>query len=178
MKLPLHYYGSKILRTKATPIAKITPEIRQLAHDMIETMRFYRGVGLAANQVGHTIALFVASVAPDGSSEDGRNRVYINPKVLWYSDEKRLGDEGCLSIPNCYIPIERPIRVGIEATDLDGNVFQLTLEGLAAANFFHENDHLNGVLHIDRTDAKTRRLIEPKLREIKKKYPPPSSNLP
>ncbi len=167
MKLPLQYYGSKLLRTKATPITEITPEIRQLAYDMIETMLAHRGIGLAACQVGKPVAMFVASVSPDGTSQDSVNRIYINPKILWYSAEKQYETEGCLSIPKCYVPVERPLRIGAQAMDLNGHIFEMTLEGLGATNFCHENDHLNGVLHIDRTDAKHKKEIEKALRAIK-----------
>jgi peptide deformylase len=172
LKLPLHYYGSKILRMKTNPITEITPEIQQLASDMIETMVSIRAIGLAANQVGKLVSIFVSSVDPQGISQDSVNRVFINPKILWYSDEKQYEQEGCMSIPNTYIYIERPMRIKIEAMDINGKMFQLDLEGLGASNFCHENDHLNGVLHIDRVDAKQRRDIETKLRQIKKKYNP------
>lgn len=172
MKLPLHYYGSKILRTKAEPITEITSQIRQLAYDMIESMHAYHAVGLAGCQVGQPVALFVTCIEPDGSSREGVNRIYINPKILWYSSEKQYESEGCMSIPKCYVYVERPLRVGVEAQDLDGKVFQLELEGLGASNFCHENDHLNGVLHIDRIDPKQRKTIEAKLKAIKQTYNP------
>jgi peptide deformylase len=172
LKLPLHYYGSKVLRTKASPIKEITPEIRQLAHDMIESMHAYNAIGLAAGQVGHPIALFVTCIEPDGTSREGVNRIYINPKILWYSSEKQYESEGCMSIPKCYVYVERPLRIGVEAMDLDGKTFELTLENLASSNFCHENDHLNGVLHIDRIDARQKKEIEGKLRAIKAKYNP------
>ncbi|MDP1836090.1 MAG: peptide deformylase [Chlamydiales bacterium] len=170
MKLPLHYYGSKILRMKAAPITEITPEIRQLAYDMIETMNSMKAIGLAANQVGQLVTIFVSTVEPDGSSQFGPNRIYINPRIVWYSSEKQYEQEGCMSIPKTYVYVERPMKMGIEAQDLDGNTFELELEGLGASNFCHENDHLNGVLHIDRIDPKQRREIEAKLKAIKKAY--------
>ena len=77
-----------------------------------------------------------------------------------------------MSIPKTYVYIERPMEVTVEAMDLDGKTFQLTLRELAAANFCHENDHLNGVLHIDRIDAKQRKTIEARLKAIKQTYNP------
>lgn len=172
MKLQLRYYGDKILRTKTTPVTEVTPEVRQIAHDMIESMHAYNAVGLAANQVGHLISMFVTGIQPDGSWDEKINRVYINPKLLWYSSEKQYEAEGCMSIPKTYVYVERPLEVGVEAMDLDGKTFQLILKELAAANFCHENDHLNGVLHIDRIDAKQRKAIEARLKAIKQTYNP------
>ncbi len=172
MQLKLRYYGDKILRTKATPVTEITAEVRQLAYDMIESMHAYNAVGLAANQVGHLISMFVTGIQPDGSWDENINRVYINPKILSYSEQKQYEPEGCMSIPKTYVYIERPMEVTVEAMDLDGKTFQLTLRELAAANFCHENDHLNGVLHIDRIDAKQRKTIEARLKAIKQTYNP------
>lgn len=169
LKLPLQYYGSKILRTQSRPILEITQQIRQLAADMIETMHAIEAIGLAANQVGETVAMFVTTVEPDGSSQYGVNRIYINPKIISYSSEKQYEQEGCMSIPGIYIPVERPMYVKIEAQDLYGKVFQLDLAALGSANFCHENDHLNGVLHIDRISTKQRRAIDASLRAIKRR---------
>lgn len=183
MILKLAYLGDPVLRQKTKPIEAITEDIRQLVQDMIETMEAANGIGLAAPQVHRSLALFVAKVPiqqPDNSWAEGKLRVFINPKILSYSEECSISSEGCLSIPKIYVDVIRPHKISIQAMDLEGKIFVLELSGLEARNFMHENDHLNGTLIIDRMDKKERKQIESKLRELKKaiqqgkiKNPPP-----
>lgn len=173
MLLPLYYYDHPILRKKCHPIAEITPEIRQLALDMIETMDKWDGAGLAAPQVGHSVRLFV--LREYLFTEDGRwtlspPKVYINPKLTSPEGDVVLENEGCLSLPGLRIEIPRPNQITIEATDLDGNVFVEHLHGYNARLRMHENDHINGVLFIDRLGVRERKKIEPILREMKRKW--------
>lgn len=176
MELPLAYYGDNVLRKKVVPIAEITEEIRKLAEDMIETMRAKNGIGLAAPQVHQSLAIFVTEVPiadNDETSEEakwlpGKVRVYINPKILNYSEEKWTNDEGCLSIPNIYGPVTRPVSIKVQATDLEGNEFTEELSWLEARCVMHENDHINGVLFIDRVKGRERTELERKLRALKK----------
>ncbi|MCH9626695.1 MAG: Peptide deformylase [Chlamydiales bacterium] len=173
MKLPLRYYGDPVLRQKAEPIEEITDEIRQLAHDMIETMLAVNGIGLAATQVGHMVRLFVSNV--DYEDESGEVHlceplVYINPILSNPSDMLVERTEGCLSIPNLHTAVVRPHSVEVEAQDLEGTFFKKVCEGYLARNIMHENDHLNGVLFIDRIKGKRRTLLEPELRRIKQCY--------
>lgn len=173
MKLPLAYYGDPILRKKAARIEAIDDDIRQLVNDMLETMEANNGAGLAAPQVHRSIALFLANIdipGPDGKWLPGRLRVCLNPKVLSVSEEEWEWSDGCLSIPNLWRKITRPIRAEVEYTNLQGERVQETLQGPEAWCFMHENDHLNGVLWIDRLKGKARTEIEPILRAIKKKY--------
>lgn len=173
MKLPLAYYGNPILRKKTAHVKEINDEIRQLVHDMIETMQVENGWGLAAPQIHQSLAIFLTHVSyetPEGKWVPGKLRVFINPKILDISKEQWEFSEGCLSIPGLYGKVERPIKLTFEATDLEGNKFSEELSGLEARAFLHENDHINGVLWIDRVKGKARQEIEPKLREIKKKY--------
>lgn len=172
MKLNLAYYGDPILRKKAARVDHIDDELRQFVADMIETM-VESGMGLAAPQVKRSIALFVAMFPvedPDGKFRYSPPQVFINPKILAHSEETWTEDEGCLSIPKLRGDVTRPLKISIEATDLDGNHFTAELVGWPARVFLHENDHLNGVLYIDRMDPKKRKEIEPKLREIKRTY--------
>ena len=173
MKLPLAYYGHPVLRKKTERINEINDELRQFVNDMIETMHAHNGIGLAAPQVLRSIALFITNVPtqnPDGTWTEGEACVYINPKVLEISEELVEVSEGCLSIPKLYGTLIRPSHVKFEATNLNGEQFSGELSGLFAQNFFHENDHLNGVLYIDRMKGKARQELEPRLRELKKKY--------
>lgn len=173
MKLSLAYYGDPILRKKAMPITDITDKIHQLVKDMEETIEANNGCGLAAPQVHQSIALFITSIPhhdQDNNVIPGRLRVFINPKIISYSAQTWACQEGCLSIPGLREYVERPHKVVIQATDLDGHTFTEEFEEFDAHVIMHENDHLNGVLYIDRLLQKRKKEIEGKLREIKKKY--------
>ncbi len=175
MKLPLAYYGDPILRKKCEPIEEITDEIRQLVKDMIETLEAQKGVGLAAPQIKRPVALFM-TYAPKRDPEDpekwipGKLRVFINPKITSYSDETSTYGQGCLSIPKVYGDVTRPFKIVISATDLDGNSFTEEFSDYEAQAVMHENDHINGVLFIDRLDVAERKKLEPQLRKLKKDY--------
>lgn len=172
MKLPLAYYGDPILRKKGAPVTEINDEIRQLVNDMADTMIATRGIGLAAPQVHVSLALFIAYFIKDDEEEIDRNkiRVFINPKITFHSLEFSSYSEGCLSIPKLHRDVERPITITVEALDLEGHKFTETFHDYHAHIVLHENDHINGVLFIDRLSPKERKKIEPLLREMKKKF--------
>ena len=144
---PLVILPDAVLRRVSEPVGPITPEIRTLVADMFETMYDAPGVGLAAIQVG--VAKRVVTI--DASKEEGvrQPRVFIDPEVTWASEEKRVYDEGCLSIPEYYAEVERPDRIRVKFRDGDGNEQELEADGLLATCIQHEIDHLNGVLFID-----------------------------
>lgn len=173
MILPLAYYGNPILRKKCKRVEAIDDDLRKLVADLEETMFAHDGIGLAAPQVGIDLTLFVRNI-PTQTSHDqwvpGKTEVFINPKILEYSQEKDWRGEGCLSIPNLYGEVERPSRIKVEYTNMEGNRVTAEYSGLKARNIMHENDHLNGVLFIDRIYGKERQEMEQTLREIKKKY--------
>lgn len=173
MILKVRHYGDPILRNRCKPVTEITDEIRQLARDMIETMDLSNGCGLAAPQVGHSIRLFVLRdyiIHEDGHWTLAEPRVYINPKLSSPGCHILTDVEGCLSLPGLRLNIDRPDRITIEAQDLDGKLIKEEIEGYNARIRMHENDHINGVLFIDRVDEKTRHQIDPLLRDMKKKY--------
>lgn len=173
MKLPIRYYGDPALRQKAEPILEITEEIRQLAADMIETMLATNGIGLAATQVGKMVRLFISNVDYEdeqGEVHLGEPLVYINPELSEMSEIIVERSEGCLSIPKLYAPVARPLTCSVEAIDLEGKPFRRECYGYLARNIMHENDHLNGVLYIDRIKGKRRKELEPELRRIKQQY--------
>ena len=135
------------LRQRCEPVAAITDEIRSLARDMLETMYDAPGVGLAAIQIGVPKRVITMDVS---KSEDGRRPlVLVNPEITWASEEKRVYEEGCLSIPEYYAEVERPDRVRFRYTTLDGETVEQDADGLLATCVQHEIDHLNGVLFID-----------------------------
>lgn len=173
MKLPIAIYGDPILRKKGARVEQINEEIRQLVADMIDTMYQSDGIGIAAPQVHRSLALFI--ICCMYKDDEGRwnssdkNLVFINPKIVSISDEKTSYSEGCLSIPKVNGYVTRPYKVVVTATDIDGQEFTQEFRDLEAHIVLHENDHINGVLYIDRMEAKERKLIEPKLRALKKK---------
>lgn len=141
----------KQLRLVSKPVEKITSEIRKLADDMFETMYAAPGIGLAAIQVAAPVRLITMDLAKKGEDDETKPqpRVFINPEILSRSEETSLYEEGCLSIPEYYEEVERPARVRVRFTDLDGKVHEEDAEGLYATCIQHEIDHLNGVLFID-----------------------------
>ena len=175
MQLKIYYYGHPVLRTHCEPIVEITDEIRQLVKDMIETMDKSDGAGLAAPQVGYPLRLFILR---DYIYDEQDNwtlsdpRVYINPKLSLPGEDYLIETEGCLSFPKLRLEVARPDRIFVEAMDINGNIFTEQVEGYNARVRMHENDHINGVLFIDRIEPSTRKKIEPELRTIKKKFNP------
>lgn len=173
MILELAYYGDPVLRKKGQPIDVIDDDIKRLIADMIETMHEKNGIGLAAPQVYRSLNLFIIQIPEPGPNKTmlpGTLRVFINPKILSVGENTCIFEEGCLSIPKVYEDVERPIEVTVQAQDLDGAVFTETFNGYQARAILHENDHINGVLFIDRIRGKKRQELEPLLRAIKKKY--------
>lgn len=174
MKLDFIYYGNPILRKKAKPVENISNEIKQLVDAMIEAMDQKDGIGLAAPQVNHSIALFITRAPIENDENDdwekGEVRIFINPKILSYSSDEDYFSEGCLSIPKVYGDVFRPLKIKVEATNLEGKRFTEDFSGMSARVILHENDHLNGVLFIDRLESSERKKIDSKLREIKKKF--------
>ncbi|MFC2049166.1 peptide deformylase [Chlamydiota bacterium] len=173
MILKVRYYGDPILRQACKPVEAITDEVREICQNMLETMKHYDGIGLAAPQVGYLLRIFCSNVAFEdekGELHLGEPKVYINPILTNPSDALVERSEGCISIPKLYLSIVRPLTIHLEATDLNGNQFHEDCYGYQARNRMHENDHLNGVLHIDRVKGKRRTEIEPALRRIKQQY--------
>ena len=173
MILPICFYGDPVLRKRAEPVVEITEEIRQLVADMIETVYAKDALGLAAPQVGKSLRIFVLReyVRLEGEEEKytlSDMKVYINPKLSSPSQKKVVDVEGCLSIPGITLEVERPESITVTAMDLEGNTFTEELHGYNARIRMHENDHINGVLFIDRVDPKERLKIDPELNKIKK----------
>lgn len=146
MVLDIVKLGEDILREKAQPVAEVNDEIRQLAEDMFETMIEADGVGLACPQIGKNLRMFVLI------ADDDVRRVFINPQIIKTSEEMGDYDEGCLSIPQVYETIKRPVRVTVQALNEQGKPFTLDADGLLARIIQHEYDHLDGIVFIDRGD--------------------------
>jgi peptide deformylase len=137
----------KRLRLVSAPAKSIDPELRLLIDDMFETMYEAPGIGLAAIQVGVPERVIVMDLAK--KDEPKEPRVFVNPQVLWRSDEKATYEEGCLSIPEFYEEVERSAKVRVKFLDVTGAEQELEASGLLATCLQHEIDHLDGVLFID-----------------------------
>ena len=151
-------YPQTVLSTRTKEVKTITEGDRRLVRDMIDTMYAENGVGLAANQVGISKRLFVASA----DQVRGQEMVYFNPKII--RAEGTIKEfEGCLSVPEFYEPVKRAKRVWMRATTLDGKQVEVKGEGLVSRIFQHEIDHLNGILFIDRLGLFKSRSVKKKL---------------
>jgi peptide deformylase len=137
----------KRLRQVSEPVKKIDAGIRKLVEDMFETMYDAPGIGLAGIQVGAPKRVVTMDLAK--KDEPKNPQVFINPEILWTSEEKAIHEEGCLSIPEFYGDVERPAQVRVKYLDLEGAPRELEASGLLATCLQHEIDHLNGVLFID-----------------------------
>ncbi len=157
-------YPDRRLKQVAEPVKAVTDDVRRLIDDMAETMYAAPGVGLAANQVGVLLRVFVIDVA--GEDEPSALRVFVNPELSEASGTQTW-EEGCLSFPGVTEEIRRAERVHVKALDRDGKPFELDADGLLAVAIQHENDHLNGVVMLDKLNAVKRRLLGRKLAKAK-----------
>ncbi len=162
--LKIVYYPSPILRNKSKNIETFNDKLQEFIDKMIDAMYKYDGIGLAAPQVGENIRLFVMD------PNEGEPFVYINPEIIWMSEEKVKYEEGCLSLPGIYAKVERPAEIKIKALSREGEVIEQHLKELAARVFQHEYDHLNGILFIDRISQLDKFLIKSKLKKLEKEY--------
>ena len=144
---PLVILPAPQLRLTSAPIARVDDGVRKLAEDMLETMYAAPGIGLAAVQVGEMNRLITIDVSHDEDAKEPR--VFINPEILWKSEELSGYEEGCLSIPDYYEEVERPAKIRVRYTNLAGEPEDVEADGLLATCLQHEIDHLDGVLFID-----------------------------
>jgi peptide deformylase len=137
----------KRLRKRSEPVTKIDIAVRKLVDEMFETMYDAPGIGLAAVQIGAMKRVVTLDLAK--KDEPRKPQVYINPEVVWSSDEKSTYEEGCLSIPEFYSEVERPAFVRVSYIDLEGKSHEIAASGLLGTALQHEIDHTNGILFID-----------------------------
>jgi len=155
------------LRLVSKPIEKIDDALRRLIDDMFETMYDAPGIGLAAIQVAEPKRVITMDIAK--KDEDRNPQVFINPEILWSSEELSIYEEGCLSIPEYYEEVERPAQVKVRYLGLDGLDREVEASGLLATCLQHEIDHLNGVLFIDHISRLKRTLITKKFTKAAKR---------
>ncbi len=163
---PLIILPDPVLRKISTPIERVDANLQKLADDMLETMYQAPGIGLAAIQVGEPLRLLVIDVA--GKDEPKAPQVFINPEILWKSDEPNVYEEGCLSIPDYYAEVERPKRIRVSYLDRDGKKQECEADGLLATCLQHEIDHLDGVLFIDHISKLKRDMVIRKFKKLAK----------
>jgi len=159
---PIVRYGADVLHRPAAPIKEITPEIRTLIDDMIQTMYAAPGIGLAAPQVGVDLRVFVADISAGRNPAD--LLAFVNPEFL-ARDGMQLEEEGCLSLPGFNATVARPSRVVIKGLDREGRPQTVEGTGLLARCFQHEMDHLEGTVFVERLRGLQKDMI---LRKIKK----------
>ena len=154
------------LQAVSTDIETVDADIRKLVDDMADSMYAADGIGLAAVQIGVPKRVIVI----DLDQKEGKKnpRAFINPKILWASEELAVFEEGCLSVPEIWDDVERPARIRCEYLDRDGNKQLLEADGLLATCLQHEMDHLNGVLFIDHLSRLKRSMVIKKLTKAKK----------
>jgi peptide deformylase len=147
MARPIITLPDKRLRLVSEPVGKITGDIRKLVEDMFDSMYEAPGIGLAAIQLGVAKRIVTMDLSKKGGPSDPQ--VFINPEIVWRSEDQSVYEEGCLSIPEIHEDVERPARVKVKFLDLDGRPHEIEAEGLFATCIQHEVDHLNGVLFVD-----------------------------
>jgi len=180
MKLAIRKYGDPALRIKGKPVAEIDDRIRQLADNMLETMRAANGIGLAAQQVGEALQLTVvdvsavedrpSSMAWNGKEVDPKEHmplIILNPRIE-AGPEKEIASEGCLSFPEISAEIERAGWAKVEAQTLEGESVEIEATGLLARALQHEIDHLNGILFIDRMSSAAKTSLSSKLKRLQR----------
>ncbi|HAK99012.1 MAG: peptide deformylase [PS1 clade bacterium] len=170
------------LKQVSEPVEAVTDDLRQLMDDMVETMHDASGIGLAAIQVGVSKRVIVMDLSPsdpvdDGESEDRYDlselkdepiRYFVNPEIIWTSEEMSNYQEGCLSVPGFYDDVERPQACKVTYLDYQGHPQELDCDGLLATCIQHEMDHLNGVVFLDHLSRLKRDMIVKKLRKLAK----------
>jgi len=171
MILPIYAYGQPVLRKKSSPINKDYTGLDVLIQDMWDTMYSAKGVGLAAPQIGKDIRLFIIDTTQLDKKElnpEGIKRVFINAELNDESGDPWLYEEGCLSIPDIHVEIERNPVIRLKYLDMDWIEHTETFSGVNARVIQHEYDHIEGILFIDRMKPLKRRMINRKLEKIKR----------
>ncbi len=151
------------LKVKAKPVGRVDDSVRTLMDDMVETMYAAKGIGLAAPQIGVDKRVIVMDLAREG--EPPAPRKFVDPEIVWASDETVPCEEGCLSVPDQYAEVERPKQVRVRYRDENDVVCEIDCDGLLAVCIQHEMDHLDGVLFVDHLSALKRNMM---LRKVQK----------
>jgi peptide deformylase len=153
------------LKIKAKPVEAVDDSVRSIMDDMLETMYTNEGFGLAATQVGIDKRIIVIDLNADDESAPPRVIKLANPEITWKSEETCIEDEACMSVPNVYAPVERPVKAKLRYLDENNTTIEVETDGLFARCIQHEIDHLDGILYIDRISRLKRDIL---LRKVNK----------
>jgi peptide deformylase len=164
---PVVIWPDPRLREPSVAIANIDESVRELYRDLCDSMYAENGLGMAALQIGDNRRMFVVEPKLAGLAETDPPLCFINPEVLEVSEEQQDSEEGCLSFPDIYVKVKRPMRAKVRATGIDGKVFECEGEALMARCLLHEFDHLTGKLLVDFVGPLKRQMIKKKLQRIK-----------
>jgi len=159
--LPVLCYPDPRLHKRAKPVDKVDERIKGIVKDMAETMYDAPGVGLAATQVDIHEQIIVIDVSDD----QNELMVFINPELVWASEEKKSWREGCLSVPEYYDEVDRPANIRVKAIDLHGEPFEIEADGLLAVCLQHEMDHLQGKVFVEYLSLLKRNRISLKMKK-------------
>jgi len=183
MILRITQYGEPILRKVGEPITQFDESLAELANNMVETMHDAEGIGLAAQQVGLALQLFVMDLRPPKGQKaqfdymlDGKKpplelimpMALANPKITIIDPTEYDYEEGCLSFPEVHGKLQRPVSVRCDYQDVQGNAHIIEANGLLGRCILHEADHLNGELFIDKMDPRDLQQMQPRIKKIKR----------
>ncbi len=164
---PVVIWPDPRLREPSVPIATIDDSVRELYRDLCDSMYAENGLGMAALQLGDNRRMFVVEPRLAGRPETEPPLCFINPEVIETSEEQQDSEEGCLSFPDIYVKVKRPMRAKVRATGIDGKLFECEGEALMARCLLHEYDHLSGKLLVDFVGPLKRQMIKKKLQRVK-----------
>ena len=159
---------NKILRQKSIEVENVDKDIQKLMDDMLETVYAAPGIGLAAIQIGVPKRVIVMDISRDRDKEPKNPMYFINPKIVWKSENLNIYEEGCLSVPNQFAEINRPKECHFKYLDYNGEPQEKKADGLLATCIQHEMDHLEGILFIDYLSKLKKTMIIKKLSKQKK----------
>ena len=162
-----------VLKQVSKPVERVDDALRALMDDMLQTMYAAPGIGLAAVQIGEPIRVIVMDLAPGDEENPPQPRHFVNPEILWRSEEMAVREEGCLSVPDIYDEVERPAKVRIRYLNYQGEQIEEDAEGLTAVCIQHEMDHLEGVLFIDHLSRLKRDRAVARVKKAAKDGPKP-----
>ena len=171
--LQIYVAPHSVLKKKTTPVeGGVTDDLRKLMDDMLDTMYTCDGIGLAAPQVGVSERVLVIDINQpkecdlSPKKKRGKPQFFMNPEILWSSEDLRIYNEGCLSVPGQYADVARSDKIRLKYLDYDGKTQEIEADGLLATVLQHEIDHLNGVLFIDHLSSLKRSILMRKLKKF------------
>ncbi len=164
---PVVIWPDERLRQPSVPITAIDDSVRELYQDLVDSMYAENGLGIASLQIGDPRRMFIVEPKLAGRADTDAPFAFINPEILSVSDEQQDSEEGCLSFPDIYIKVKRPMRCRVRAMGIDGAMFEMDGEALLARCMLHENDHLTGKLLVDFVGPLKRTMIKKKLLKVK-----------